>query len=151
MPHACAWPACLHASACPCLLGCSAYSVLPTDSSPPTPTHPPTRPSSPLPPSCLPLASHQTGIPARQAVLGHTLAGLQELVMYGLKGLAAYAHHAEALGRNDPKVYAFVQEALHFLGSSAAADVPTVLGMCLKTGECNFRVMQMLSEAHTTT
>lgn len=93
----------------------------------------------------------ETGIPARKAVLGDTLAGLQELLMYGLKGLAAYAHHAEALGRNDPKVYAFVQEALHFLGSPAAADVPTVLGMCLKAGESNSRVMQMLSEAHTTT
>ncbi len=44
--------------------------------------------SSSLPPPS------QTGIPARQEVLGMTLAGLQELVVYGLKGLAAYYVHA---------------------------------------------------------
>lgn len=51
----------------------------------------------------------QTGIAARQAVLGDTLAGLQELLVYGLKGLAAYAHHAEAMGFTDPAIYADVQ------------------------------------------
>ncbi len=56
----------------------------------------------------LEVGSH-TGISARRAILGETPAGLQELLVYGLKGLAAYAHHAEALGYNDPKVYAFVQ------------------------------------------
>ncbi len=42
-------------------------------------------------------------------MLDATLAGLQELLVYGLKGLCAYAHHAEALGHRDPKVYADVQ------------------------------------------
>nr|ARO50069.1 hybrid-cluster protein [Yamagishiella unicocca] len=93
----------------------------------------------------------QTGIGARQVALGETLAGLQELLMYGLKGLAAYAHHAEALGHTDPKVYADVQASLHFLCSPAAADVGQVLDQCFKAGATNFRVMEMLSNAHTST
>ncbi|GLI70539.1 hypothetical protein VaNZ11_015455 [Volvox africanus] len=94
---------------------------------------------------------HQTGITVRQEALGETLAGLHELLMYGLKGLAAYAHHAEALGYKDPAVYADVQESLAFLCSPEAADVGAVLDHCFKAGATNFRVMEMLSNAHTST
>ena len=52
--------------------------------------------------------------------------------MYGLKGLCAYAAHAEALGKTSPTVNAFVAEALAFLGSPEAAEVPKVLEMALK-------------------
>ncbi|GLC35355.1 hypothetical protein PLESTB_000573600 [Pleodorina starrii] len=93
----------------------------------------------------------QTGIAARQEALGETLAGLQELLTYGLKGLAAYAHHAEALGHTDAKVYADVQESLHFLCTPAAADLGAVLDHCFKAGATNFCVMEMLSVAHTST
>ncbi|KAG2498775.1 hypothetical protein HYH03_003514 [Edaphochlamys debaryana] len=95
--------------------------------------------------------AEQTGIAARQKTLGLTLAGLQELLMYGLKGLCAYAHHAEALGHRDPKVYADVQELLHFLSTPAAADVGAVLDHCFQAGATNFRVMEMLSNAHSST
>ncbi|KXZ44628.1 hypothetical protein GPECTOR_64g122 [Gonium pectorale] len=93
----------------------------------------------------------QTGIAPRQEALGATLAGLQELLVYGLKGLAAYAHHAEALGHKDPAVYAYVQEALHFLCTPAAADLGKVLEHSFRAGAVNFRVMEMLSQAHTGT
>ncbi|PNW78577.1 hypothetical protein CHLRE_09g391450v5 [Chlamydomonas reinhardtii] len=93
----------------------------------------------------------KTGVKERQHVLGETLAGLQELLMYGLKGLCAYAHHAEALGHTDPAVYADVQAYLHFLCSPAAADVGQVLDACFRAGATNFRVMEMLSNAHTDT
>lgn len=36
----------------------------------------------------------QVGVEARRESLGETLAGLQEMLMYGLKGMAAYTHHA---------------------------------------------------------
>jgi len=39
--------------------------------------------------SCL-----QAGVALRRESLGETLAGLQEMLMYGLKGMAAYTHHA---------------------------------------------------------
>lgn len=67
---------------------------------------------------------------------------------YGLKGLAAYAHHAERLGERDPDVYAFVHEALAFLSSPDADDPNAVLQKCLDTGRVNFRVMQLLDTGH---
>jgi len=43
-----------------------------------------------------------------------------------LQGTAAYAHHADVLGANDPKVYAFVQEAMWFLSQTQARDADQV-------------------------
>lgn len=91
------------------------------------------------------------GIDARREKLGATLTGLQELIVYGLKGTMAYAHHAEALGYRDPRVYAFCQEALWFLCQPASKDVGKVLEYALRVGECNMIVMEMLSNAHSDT
>ena len=87
-------------------------------------------------------------ITRRQAVLGHDAAGLQELVLYGLKGAAAYADHAIILGREDPAIFATFHEALDFL----AKQKPTtdeLLGWALKVGELNFKVMELLDAANT--
>ena len=66
----------------------------------------------------------QTGILAKRKDLNNdTLAGVQELLTYGIKGLAAYAHHAARLGSTDPNVYAFVHRALAFLASKEADDL----------------------------
>ncbi|MEZ4534870.1 MAG: hypothetical protein R3D26_07670 [Cyanobacteriota/Melainabacteria group bacterium] len=43
------------------------------------------------------------------------IASLQELLTYGIKGLAAYAHHALLLGYEEDSVYAFVNEAFDYL------------------------------------
>lgn len=82
--------------------------------------------------------------------LGPDIAGLQELVLYGLKGTAAYAGHARQLGRENDGVYATVCEILAFLAhpAPAADELP---GMAMKTGELNLRVMEMLDEANTVT
>ncbi|WIA21344.1 hypothetical protein OEZ85_000570 [Tetradesmus obliquus] len=90
----------------------------------------------------------QAGVSLRRESLGATLAGLQEMLVYGLKGMAAYTHHAEALGSTDPAAYGFVNEAYAFLGSPASKDPAAVLGMCMKLGGANFGVMKMLSEGH---
>ena len=37
---------------------------------------------------------------------------LQETLLYGVKGMAAYAHHARRLGKTDDEVSAFIEEAL---------------------------------------
>lgn len=65
--------------------------------------------------------------------------------------MCAYAHHAEALGYTSPKVYAFVAEALSFLSSPKSKEVPEVLAMAMRVGECNYTVMEMLSNAHSNT
>ena len=81
---------------------------------------------------------------------GEDVAGLQELILYGLKGTAAYADHARILGQEDDAVYAFFHEALDFLAGDPA-DVGALVAMTLRTGEVNMRVMGLLDAAHTGT
>ncbi len=87
-------------------------------------------------------------IQRRLDALGADLAGLQELVLYGLRGTAAYADHARLLGKEDPTVYAFFHEALNALTNAqpAAADLLT---LALRVGEVNLAVMGLLDAAHT--
>lgn len=93
----------------------------------------------------------QTGILNKRKDVGNdTLSGIQELLVYGIKGLAAYAHHAERLGQNDEAVYAFVHESLSFLSSHEANDPNAVLEKCLEAGRINFRVMELLDSGHST-
>lgn len=73
---------------------------------------------------------------------------LQQTLLYGLKGMAAYAHHARRLGKSDEKVSEFIEEALFATMTNVNFDVPTLLAMVLKCGEMNLRVMQMLDEGH---
>ena len=93
-------------------------------------------------------ASHS--IANRLKAYGEDVAGLQELILYGLKGTAAYADHARVLGVEDDGVYAFFHEALDFLTGKLAGDVDALVAMALKVGEVNLKVMGMLDEANTT-
>jgi hydroxylamine reductase len=84
----------------------------------------------------------------RQTRLGNDVTGLQELILYGLKGAAAYADHAKVLGHEDPKVYALFHAGLDFL----TRENPTtdeLLGWALRAGELNLSVMQLLDAANT--
>jgi len=78
---------------------------------------------------------------------GEDVTGLQELLLYGLKGLAAYADHAQLLGQEDEGVYGFFHEALEFL-AGGPTDVDELLPMILRCGEVNLTVMGMLDAAH---
>jgi len=92
--------------------------------------------------------AEEIGISVRRKALGDDVAGLQELLTYGLKGLSAYADHAQILGQEDPKVYAFLHEALDFLTKeNPTAD--SLLAMVLRAGEVNLRVMELLDAANT--
>ncbi len=87
-------------------------------------------------------------LPNRRDRVGADLAGLQELLLYGVKGTAAYADHARVLGHESEETFAFFHEAMDYL----AQDNPTVdalLGLSLKCGEINLKVMAMLDTAHT--
>jgi hydroxylamine reductase len=91
---------------------------------------------------------HAVGIQRRLAVVGADITGLQELILYGLKGAAAYADHARVLGHEDPAVSARFHEVLDFL----VAERPTVdelVARALAVGELNLRVMELLDAANT--
>ena len=84
------------------------------------------------------------------AARGADLVGLEYLIIFGLKGMAAYADHARVLGKEDPKVNSFFHEALDFL-TQPGHGVDALLGMALRCGEINIRVMELLDEANTST
>jgi hydroxylamine reductase len=89
-------------------------------------------------------------IASRIARLGADTAGLQELVLYGLKGAAAYAEHAAVLGRQDPAIYAAIYEILDRLAAEESAT-DQLLALALRVGEANFMVMEFLDAANTGT
>lgn len=80
---------------------------------------------------------------------GHDTAGLQELVLYGLKGMAAYAYHAWILGYKDDRIRGFFHQALNMLCSEQALDQGALTGMALQVGQMNLKAMELLDRAHT--
>jgi hydroxylamine reductase len=76
---------------------------------------------------------------------------LQEILLYGLKGMAAYASHARRLGKTDETVSAFIEEALFATVTNVNFDIPSLLEMVLECGKMNLRTMQLLDEGHVAT
>ena len=74
---------------------------------------------------------------------------LEHLLLFGLKGVAAYADHAAILGQEDDTVYRFIHEALAApLGSGRSLD--EWVALVLRCGEINLRAMELLDRANTT-
>ena len=90
----------------------------------------------------------EVGIMDRIRVRGMDVAGLEELLTYGLKGMAAYANHAMILGHEDDGVYAFFHEALDSL-TRTDHTTASLLPLVLKCGEVNLKVMELLDRANT--
>jgi hydroxylamine reductase len=90
----------------------------------------------------------ELSIAKRQESLGEDVAGLQELLTYGLKGAAAYADHAEILGQQDDGVYAAFHEALDFVAGQPTS-VDDLVANVLKCGGTNLRAMELLDAANT--
>ena len=75
---------------------------------------------------------------------------LQHVLLFGLKGVCAYADHARILGQEDDKVYAFVHEGLAAtLNKDLTLD--DWVGLVLKCGETNLRAMELLDAGNTGT
>ena len=73
---------------------------------------------------------------------------LKELITYGLKGLAAYLHHANVLGQEDESLDAFQQETLAAL-LNKELDGEALTALALKTGEWGVKGMALLDKANT--
>jgi len=73
---------------------------------------------------------------------------LQHTTLFGIKGLCAYADHAQILGQEDEAVYAFIHEGFAaILNKELTLD--DWVGLALKCGEVNLRAMELLDVAHT--
>jgi len=75
---------------------------------------------------------------------------LKHIALFGMRGIAAYADHAEILGKDDPAVYAFMQEGLAQLVNEKIT-LDEGINLVLKCGEINLRAMELLDAAHTDT
>jgi hydroxylamine reductase len=73
---------------------------------------------------------------------------LQQLLTYGLKGMAAYADHAYILGKTDDTIFAFFHQALSYLNNKEPT-IEALTALVLKCGEINVRTMEILDEANT--
>ena len=74
---------------------------------------------------------------------------LKSLILFGLKGIAAYAHHARVLGYKDEDIDNYFYEALQIIAKSD--DLEELLSFVLKTGEINLKCMELLDKANTET
>ncbi len=73
---------------------------------------------------------------------------LQQTLVYGLKGVAAYADHARILGQEDDAVYAFIHEGMAAI-LRKDLGLQDWVGLVLKCGEINLRTMELLDAANT--
>ena len=75
---------------------------------------------------------------------------LKLTVLYGIKGTASYAFHAQELGQEDDRVYQFCHEALVALDRQDLS-LDQWVNLALKVGEANLRAMELLDAGHTST
>ncbi|WP_292729969.1 hydroxylamine reductase [Methanoculleus sp.] len=102
---------------------------------------------APESPAAIP-AKAQEIVAARESA-DADLQSLRELLIYGLKGIGAYSHHAAVLGYEDEEAMAFLQEAL----AATLQDLTTgeMVGYVLKCGEVGVKVLALLDTANTAT
>lgn len=74
---------------------------------------------------------------------------LKSLILFGLRGMAAYACHALVLGYTDEEVNQFFYQGLFAVGEDW--NMEELLPVVLKTGEMNLKCMALLDEANTKT
>lgn len=73
---------------------------------------------------------------------------LQETLLYGLKGMAAYANHARRLGKTDESINAFIEEALFATMTNVNFDMDSLFELVLECGRKNLRAMELLDAGH---
>ncbi len=74
---------------------------------------------------------------------------LKSLILFGIRGVAAYAYHAAVLGYTDEEVSRFFYRALFAIGTDW--DMEELLPMVLEVGEINLKCMELLDKANTET
>ena len=72
---------------------------------------------------------------------------LKSLILFGIRGMAAYAYHAKMLGYSEEEVNKFFCEALFMIGYGDSLE--TLLPVVLKVGEINLKCMALLDKANT--
>ncbi|MDO8281605.1 MAG: hydroxylamine reductase [Thermodesulfovibrionia bacterium] len=77
------------------------------------------------------------------------ISSLQDITIFGLKGVAAYAHHARELGKSDPEIDAITQAALYSTLTNVNFSLADNIKTALSVGTATVKAMALLDEAHT--
>jgi hydroxylamine reductase len=88
----------------------------------------------------------------RQQRHGEDVAGLQSMLLFGLRGVMAYADHAKMLGKTSSEVFASLRDSMRFLGDNEiknSASVEQLVQELMKVGETTISTLAMLDGAHT--
>ncbi len=80
--------------------------------------------------------------------VGEDVAGLRMLILYGMKGVAAYSHHARVQGYRDPAIDSAIDDILAWL-AEGPEDIEDLLAHALAVGQVNLKVMELLDRANT--
>ena len=94
------------------------------------------------------LQVEQAAIDKDLDIVGEDIVGLRAMMLYGLKGVAAYCYHAHVLGYQNEEVFERIEKALDLLASEPT-DAELLLGGCLEVGAINLKVMELLDAANT--
>ena len=92
--------------------------------------------------------AEMAAVRAGEADVGEDIIGLRALILYGAKGVCAYAYHALMLDQDSDDVYAGIDEAMAFLASDPT-DVDALVGTALGLGTLNLKVMELLDAGNT--
>lgn len=77
------------------------------------------------------------------------IAALQDLLVFALKGIAAYAYHARELGYVDEEIDAFMEKAMFTTLTNVDFDLNHHIEMVLEAGRINLKAMELLDKANT--
>ncbi|MCP4482387.1 MAG: hydroxylamine reductase [bacterium] len=97
------------------------------------------------------IMKHDLGLPSVANIIEKSededVTSLKQLLLYGLKGLAAYVYHAFVLGKKDESIYFFAIDALVAIKESDSQE--ELLALVLKEGEISVAAMALLDAANT--
>lgn len=82
------------------------------------------------------------------STLDPDIRSLRETIIYGLKGMAAYTHHAYNIGKENHEIYDFMYSALNAV-TQESLSVDDLVALVIKTGEFGVKSMALLDEANT--
>ena len=82
------------------------------------------------------------------AVLNEDQKSLREILLYGIKGMSAYAHHAYRVGQSDNEVTDFLYKGMALL-ANIQLSVEELLPLVLECGKANLKCLEILDRGHT--
>jgi hydroxylamine reductase len=91
--------------------------------------------------------ARKVGVMAEPA-LNEDIRSLREILLYGLKGMAAYADHAAILGKEDEVVNRFFYKALSAM-TDDSLNADALIGIIMEFGQANLKCLEILDKAHT--